>query len=117
MATLALATEAVTDLAHRGLVDHSAAASTREAGVMLFTFVTDPPAQHPPMRVRVFQALVRCLMFTPLPNRGKPGIVHIKMSDKAEKLVAVFGRLTYEASHSISTQSFCTSESHDELRM
>ena len=25
---------------------------------MLFTFVTDPPAQHPPMRVRVFQA--RC---------------------------------------------------------
>merc|ERR1719487_1071936 len=35
-------------------------------------------------------------MFTPLPNRGRPGIVQIKMSDKAEKLVAVFGRLTYE---------------------
>merc|ERR1719487_609025 len=37
-------------------------------------------------------------MFTPLPNRGRPGIVQIKMSDKADKLIAVFGRLTYEIS-------------------
>jgi cation-transporting ATPase 13A1 len=36
------------------------------------------------------------LMFTPLQNRGRPGIVQITMSEKAEKLIAVFGRLTYE---------------------
>jgi len=54
-ATLGLATDSIKDLALRSLVDSRAPDLVREAGVMLFTFVTEPPAQHAPMRVRVFE--------------------------------------------------------------
>jgi hypothetical protein len=54
-ATLDLAAACVKDLAQRKLVDVEAAERVQEVGLMLFTFVTDPRAQHAPMRVRVFQ--------------------------------------------------------------
>jgi hypothetical protein len=54
-ATLGLATDAIKVLAQRSLVDSGAPDRVREAGLMLFTFLTEPPAQHAPMRVRVFE--------------------------------------------------------------
>jgi len=38
---------------------------------MLFTFITDPPAQHPPMRVRVFETCASS-SFNPPPSSSSP---------------------------------------------